>query len=136
MKRLMLAALLLLFGTTSWAADLTVQWTNPTEACDGTPIPPEDLAQVEIYIDTTSIPGPAPGTECNDPVTPPPAGFTPTVVAGTEETVTIQVAGGQTYYLRARVQHVNGQWSSLSNEAMKAVPLGLIKPPLVVTIDL
>ena len=136
MKRIAILTALFFASPALLAAELTLQWQIPTQLCDGTALPAADLTNIEIYIDETPVPGPAPGTECDDPIQDPPAGFTPTVAPATDGTVTIQVAGGKTYFARARVQHVTGTWSSLSLQASADVPIGNISPPTLLIIPL
>lgn len=135
--RILVTALLLCLTAAANAADLTIQWQIPTQACDGTPIPAADLTNIEVYVSDQPIPGPGAGeTGCEATTPPPPAGYTPTVVPATDGTVTIQVDGGKTYYARARVQHISGEWSGLSNQGQQTVPLGRIQPPSVLIIPL
>lgn len=129
--------LLLLFPLLASAADVTIQWTTPTTNCDNTPIVPGDLTEMEIYIDTQSIP--ALGDPCGVERDTPPTGGTITVVTPDPNTnsITIDLPAGQTYFLRARVRGQGGLWSNLSDpEAQKIVPFPRPGVPSITIITL
>jgi hypothetical protein len=117
------------------AADITLQWTVPATTCDNEPLAAADLTNIEIYIDTAPI-QPGSVTDCTAAPVDPPAGFTPTTAGANDASVTISVLGGATYFLRARVQHVNGSWSNLSQETSVDIALGNLRPPTLIVIPL
>ena len=135
MKRLLCLALLSL-STAVLAESMTVQWTPPDKSCGGTDIQAGDIGDIEIYYSDQPIPGPVDAAEaCATASSPPPAGLTPIVTATSDQTVTVTLDGGKDYYIRARVQHTpTGQWSGLSPEVVKNVPLGPMLPPVVVSL--
>lgn len=137
MNKLLIALALFALAGIAQAAELQLTWSAPTEDCDGNPIDAARLGNIEIYIDTKPIPGPANEEEaCDGAGDPPPDGFTPTIAAANDGQATITVLAGQTYYVRARVQATNGVWSGLSVEATKDVPPAFLKPPAVIILNL
>jgi len=137
MKRILCALALFAMAGTAGAATLQLNWSAPTEDCEGIALDATQLANIEIYVDTKPIPGPANAEEaCTSAGDPPPSGFTPTVVPVADGSAQITVQAGQTYYVRARVQAKNGVWSGMSAEAVKEIPPAFLKPPAVIILNL
>lgn len=130
MKR-SLALLLLLLPLAVMARTVTISWTNPTVRCDGAAIDAAELAGIEIYIDTSPIPGPAEGEDtCTTPYDAP-AGFTPVAAQASDSSTTTDLEPGATYYFRARVSDTEGQWSSLNQQVEFTVPARLQAPAVL-----
>jgi hypothetical protein len=136
MNRLITAAALLICASPLLAADLTIEWRNPTTYCDDTPLPVERIKVLELYLDTKPIPGPAADADpCAEPPTEPPAGFEPVQVTGGETSVTVSVESGKTYYVRARISDIDNNWSAFTSQATKTVGFGRLSPPAVLLLQ-
>jgi hypothetical protein len=133
------AFLVAVFSASVQAAPLEIQWTLSTSDCSLSTTPAPVVA-MEIFVDTETIPAsdlscPADG----DPIDVPPAGGDIVQVVTPppgDNTVTIDVPAGVTYFLRARVQSSDGNWSNLSLERVKLVPFPTPGSPTITIIQL
>ena len=131
-----LIALLSLISISAFAAPVTVSWQLPDQYCDGSQILPGDITNMEIYVSTSTIP--ASDVSCGGtPDTPPPGG-TATVVSPTpsDNQMDIDLSPGLTYFIRARVQDANGEWSNFSNEVQRFVAFPRPEVPTITIINL
>jgi hypothetical protein len=116
MKILFCSLVALLFATVAHAqvpADISLNWTLPTQNVGGTPIPatgPDSLAKVEGWISTSTIP--------NSPTIAPTFTLTP---VGVTTTQTVSVAAGSAVRIRLRTCNVAGFCSGLTNEVTTPV---------------
>lgn len=123
MKKL-LYLLALLPGLAS-AASITVNWTLPVTAVDGTPLTgAQVLTSVQVFLATAPI---ADGSTAAPTVT-----LTPTTLTTTQ---TITVAAGGTIYVRVKACNSAG-CGVFSNQATKAIPVSVPGVPTSVTITL
>ena len=132
MKRLFLAAFILLFSTAALAKPQTLSWTWPTTDCAGDPLNQADWVSAEIIYDTASMPmpsdtaGPCSGDDPAGPVT---ATSVPITTPDTSTTLNLQP--GITYYARIRVCYgapdICSNWAT---EVSFVVPHGKPGPPI------
>ena len=136
LKGLAILAAILFGNPDAWGATLTISYQMPTQYCDGTALPLADITDLEIYISEATIP--AADVSCGTPVDDPPQG--PGVVVTpadpTLNQVDLDVAPGLTYFIRARVRDVNGEWSNLSNQVQRAVPFPRPDVPTITIISI
>jgi len=126
-----LGAALLLMAVLVWkianaaTPSVTLNWTAPTQATDGSPLTgAQAITSYQVWLSTATIP---------DNVT-----ATPTAtITGTATTTTqtVTVSPGGTIFARVKACNAAG-CSVLSNEVTKLVPLTVPGPPTSVTITL
>ncbi len=135
MRRILLACLLLM-SVTVFADQVTVSWTLPNSYCNQTVIQAGEITQMEIYVSTSTIS--ASDVPCGGVADTPPPGGTATVVTPDPnlQQVDIDLAPGVTYFLRARVQVVTGEWSNFSSETQRFVPFPRPDVPTITIINL
>lgn len=128
--------LTLMYLSDARAATVTLSWTLPVENCDQSTILPGDLTSMEIYISTNPIP--ASDVSCGTVRDVPPTGGTVTVVTPAPNTtqIDIDLAEGETYFFRARVQGQGGEWSNFSGEASRDIPFPRPGIPSITIIQL
>lgn len=136
--RLSTFALLALFVTAPvWAVETAIQYQLPTVDCDNQPIPAGSITAMEFYID--AMPIPASDVRCSassDTRDTPPAGIVAVVPAQPSDgEVRVNLAGGVTYYVRARVQGADGEWSNLSNQREITLPATPLQAPVIIRWD-
>jgi len=103
---------------------VTVNWTAPTTAVDGTALTgAQAVTSYQVWIATTSIP---------DTVSTPP---TATVTTGTTTTQSVTANPGDTIFARVKACNAGG-CSVLTAQASKTLPVGSPNPPTSVTITL
>ena len=128
-----LMVLLSLISTSAYAVQTIIEYELPTDTCEGTTIDPSVIAALEIYIDTQHIP--AVEINCPQVGTPtdvPPSGLNVVNAVPSDGSVTIDLVGGQTYYIRARVQDQSGDWSNLSGQHIEEVPRSPLNVPVII----
>lgn len=138
MRPFLTAVMLLLAAPFALAAPVTIEYQLPTETCEGQPIAAGEIEAMEIYVSAGPIP--ASDVACPDPgqpVDPVPQSYS-TMIEATDQSgsVTVDLIGGQTYHVRARVRTAAGGWSNLSNEMTKAVPAAPVSAPVLIRIGL
>lgn len=123
-KFLAILFLALLPGLAS-AASITVNWTLPLTAVDGTPLTGEQaLTSVQVFLSTATI--------ADSSTAAPTATLTATASTTTQ---TVTAAPGQTIYARIKACN-SGGCSVFSNQAAKIVPVSVPGVPTNVTITL
>lgn len=121
MKKLIL--LLALLPGLAGAAEITVAWTLPTVAQDGSPLTGANvLTSVQVFLSTTP----------NATMTTPTVTLTP---SSSTTTQTFPASAGQTIYARVKACNSAG-CSPYSNEAGKIVPTSPPGVPTSVTITI
>jgi hypothetical protein len=129
MKKMLLAALLLGVSFTVQAQNVTgqvtVNWTNPTTAIDGSPLTgSQALTKNQIFVETATIPNGFAGA--------PKVEVGPSISTGA---VTMTVPSGATLYVRVKSCN-SGGCSDFSSEATKVVTVPRPGVPTTVTIQL
>jgi hypothetical protein len=125
MKKILAILFLLLLPGMAAAANITVSWTLPTTAVDGSPLTgSQALTSVQVFIATAPI--------ADASTTAPTATLTATATT-TNQVVT--AAAGQTLYARIKACNSAG-CSVFSNQATKLVPVSVPGVPTSVTITL
>jgi len=103
---------------------ITVSWTAPTAAVDGSALTgAQAITSYQVWISTASIP---------DTVATAP---TATVTTGTTTTQTVTANPGDTVFARVKACNAGG-CSVLTTQASKVLPLSTPNPPTNVTITL
>lgn len=137
MRRFLTSALLALVAPLALATPVIIEYELPSETCDGQPIDSAQLEAMEIYVSAGPIPAsdqecPPPGGEVDQP----PESYSTMIEAADQSgAVTVDLIGGQTYYIRARVRAAEG-WSNLSNERQVSVPTRPVRAPVLIRIGL
>jgi hypothetical protein len=117
--RVIALALFALIPALASAASITVNWTAPTTAADGSPLTgPQALTSYQVWVSTSSIP--------TTTTAAPTATLTGAVTTTTQ---TINASPGATLYVRLKACNSAG-CSDFSAEASKALP---VTPPGVPT---
>jgi hypothetical protein len=116
-------ALLALIPALASAASITVNWTAPTTAIDGSALTgPQALTSYQVWVSTSTIP-----TSTTAPAT---ATLTGSVTTTTQ---TITAAPGATLYVRLKACN-SGGCSDFSAEASKVLPVSAPGVPTTITI--
>lgn len=129
--RIALAIFCCFFSLSVAAKEVTIQWSMPANNCDGQPQPMAD--EIQIYIATAPIPANADPCEsvADEIPTGPTVVETITSLDATTGQVVVNLLGGQTYYVRARLR-VGTRWSNLSAQAVRELELDPLSPPVVI----
>jgi len=140
---LFVAALCAVLAQNAFAADVKLQWTLPGIDCDGAP---QTATELEFFVADTPIPAgddepcPPSPVPADYEVDPRPVGSNIVLTANSTNTTTgeldIQLLGGQTYYVRARLRDANGEWSNLSPNLELVVDKGILRPPAIIRLSL
>lgn len=127
-------------GTCSYAVaePVELQWQLSTGSCDGPTAPPID--RMEIYVSTAPIaamdqPCPPAGGEVDVP----PSGGTIVQVLTPDpgdNSVTLDLGMGVSYWIRARVRSTDGDWSNLSLQVQKDLPWPAPAAPTITIINI
>jgi hypothetical protein len=126
-----LLALLCFIPLFASAADVTIEWTWPTEYCNNDLLPIADIASAEIYISDVTIPRePASCTGGED--VPPPSAIIATV-STPDTTLMVDLPCGKPYFFVMRVQ-AQGAWSNFSVEATHDLICGRPNIPIIIRI--
>lgn len=131
MKRYILLVLLLSAGF-AHAKPQELNWTWPTQDCDGATINQADWVSAEIIYDVSSMPMPSdtagPCSATSDPDGPASSTSVPTTNA---TTITLNLQPGVQYFARIRVcYNTPTNCSNWSTEAVFVVPYGKPGPPI------
>lgn len=129
--------LVILLSGCAFAKPHQLSWTWPTTNCDATALDAADMIESELIYSTTAMPMPSDTLGPCDEATPDPdapAGALSVAIPLSDNTVTLNLQPGQTYYARIRVSaYVNGNWSAWSGQAQFTVPYG--RPHRVIISD-
>lgn len=134
-----LAVILAALSPQVYAASLEINWQLSTSDCQSSTTP-APVTEMEIYIDSSSIP--ASDLTCppsGQPVDVPPAGGSIVQVVTPEpgdNTVTVDLPAGVTYFIRARVRNSDGHWSNLSIQRETFIEFPVPGAPTITVIQL
>ncbi len=124
-----LLALLCFIPFFASAAEVTIEWSYPTEYCNNDLLPITDISAAEIYISDVTIPRVP--LSCNGASDVPPPSAIIATVSTPDTTLIVDLACGQTYFFVMRIQ-ANGQWSNFAAEATKDLLCGRPNIPIII----
>lgn len=126
-----LLALLCFIPLFASGAEVTLEWSWPTEYCNNDLLPITDISSAEIYISDATIPREP--DSCSGAADVPPASAIIATVSTPDTTLTLDLPCGKDYFFVMRVQ-AQGAWSNFSTEATKDLLCGRPNVPIIIRI--
>ncbi len=113
------------------AAEVTLEWTWPTDYCNSDLLPIGDISSAEIYISDATIPREP--DSCSGAADVPPASAIIATVSTPDTTLSLDLPCGKNYFFVMRVQ-AKGEWSNFSPEATHDLLCGRPNIPIIIRI--